>query len=71
MLRSDVTRMRFPVVPEWCSIMIATDWTMSGIITVHWDGRLPAAGGKISMHMRRRTKYFLHVQGLQSTAKRS
>ena len=56
---------------SWCSIMIATDWTMSGIITVHWDGRLPAAGGKISMHMRRRTKYFLHVQGLQSTAKRS
>ena len=47
------------------------DRTMSGIITVHWDGRLPAAGGKISMHMRRRTKYFLHVQGLQSTAKRS
>ena len=50
--------------------MIATDWTMSGIITVHWDGLLPAAEGKISMHMRRRTKYFLHVPGLQSTAKR-
>ena len=50
--------------------MIATNWMMSAIITVHWDGLLPAAEGKISMHMRQKTGFFPHVPVQQSTAKK-
>ena len=40
------------------------------IITVHWDGRLPEAREKIFIPMRRKKKYFLPVQGQQSTARK-
>ena len=70
MLQSDGIRMHSHVVHGWCSTMIATNWMMSAIITVHWDGLLPAAEGKISMHMRQKTGFFPHVPVQQSTAKK-
>ena len=49
----------FLCVREWCSIMISDRLDDVGqLSTVHWDGRLPAARARISMHMRRKDKIF-------------